>query len=66
MSIITQRVPYYAMVSMRAKPEMNPWVNTDTKNKSSVGAALLVPANVIPQPKLTYGSAALAGLNKSV
>ena len=51
---------------MRAKPEMQPWVNTDTKNKSSVGAALLVPANVIPQPNLTYGSAALAGLNKSV
>ena len=25
---------------MRAKPEMKPWVHTDKKNKSSVGAAL--------------------------
>ena len=31
---------------MRAKPEMQPWVNTDTKNKSSVGAALSARAFV--------------------
>ena len=51
---------------MRAKPDMEPWVNRGHKIKSSVGAALLVPSNVIPQPNLTYGSAALAGLKKCV
>ena len=25
---------------MRAKPDMKPWVNMDTKTKSSIGAAL--------------------------
>ena len=48
------------------KARTEPWVNTDTKNKSSVGAALLVPANVIPQTNLTYGSAAPLGLNKCI
>ena len=46
---------------MRAKPDMEPWVNRGHKIKSSVGAALLVPTNVIPQPNLTYGSAAPKG-----
>ena len=41
---------------MRAKPDMEPWVNRGHKIKSSIGAALLVPTNVIPQPNLTYGS----------
>ena len=45
---------------------MQPWVSTDKSGLSSVGAALLVPANVIPQPKLTYGSAAPLGLNKCI
>ena len=55
---------------MRAKPEMKPWVNTDTKNKSSVGAALSARAFVLCRCGLwlciRWESAAPLGLNKSI
>ena len=50
---------------MRAKPEMKPWVNTDTKNKSSVGAALSARAFVL-WLCICWESAAPLGLNKSI
>ena len=50
---------------MRAKPEMKPWVNTDTKNKSSVGAALSARAFVL-WFRICWESAAPLGLNKCI
>ena len=50
---------------MRAKPEMKPWVSTDTKNKSSVGAALSARAFGL-WLCIRWESAAPLGLNKSI
>ena len=47
---------------MRAKPEMKPWVHTDPKIKSSVGAALI--ARVLGH--LFSGCAASTGLKECV
>ena len=47
---------------MRAKPEMKPWVHTDPKIKSSVGAALT--ARVLGH--LFSGCAAPTGLKECV
>ena len=55
---------------MRAKPDMKPWVNTDTKNKSSVGAVLSARAFGLWLCGfwlcIRWESAASLGLNKCV
>ena len=55
------RHSFIAQGEMRAKPEMKPWVNMDTKNKSSVGAALSARAFAF-----VWSSAPLKGLNQYI